>query len=98
MTAYIHRPWQVDAVGWTGTNLDEVKKFFAGIIPTAIVQVDLDNAHMRSVRGARLEIITDERRYLTRAESIIVVHRDPSIRPNIGILPPTVFKRSYRRG
>lgn len=29
MSTYLHKPWRVHAIQWTGTNRDEIRAFFA---------------------------------------------------------------------
>lgn len=87
---YVHRPWHVDVVGWTGTNFDEVKVFAERHFGNEV------DARVTTRGGvSSFEFSTRDRVWTIRAGSIIVIHLDPDLKGKIEILPVSVFKRSY---
>lgn len=99
MARYVHRPWQVDVVGWTGKNFDEVKEFVhkhfgPDCDPRQYTQRAPDGKGPTQV----FEFSTRERSFTIRAGSVLVIHRDKNMDRKIEILPSTVFQRSYMKG
>lgn len=94
MARFVHRPWQVDVVGWTGKNFDEVKAF---VLEHFGPDCDPRRYKGSAGFGEAFEFSTRERSFTVREGSILVIHRDPAMNRKIEMLPATVFKRSYMK-
>ena len=98
MTTYKHRAWEVDVVGWTGKNFDEVKEFVEKHFGN---EVDARHYTHRGLAGENggpaFEFSTRDRTWTIRTGSVLVIHRDKDLHRKIEILPITVFKRAYEK-
>lgn len=96
MARYVHRPWQVDVVGWTGKNFDEVKEF---VLKHFGPDCDPRQYTHRAPDGRgptqAFEFSTRARTWTIRVGSVLVIHLDDKMTGKIEILPSTVFKRDY---
>lgn len=105
MTRYVHRAWEVDVVGWTGSNFDEVKAFVEKHFGKD-VDARLGGQHYgprvtvgKTIRSHKwFEFSTRDRTWTIRDGNVLMIHRDPELKGKIEIVPITVFKRSYEKG